>query len=900
MKLRTGIGIWLPTAVAVLFSGLFISKWAQPVEGLLTDLYTRHAVVTDERNPRVLIVRSEWSVENRAGYWTRLIDEVTTLDPAGIVLSRLPRVDNPDFYRRLGNRKHILVGRSVEASPRGTFGLESWPPAASSIPFAIAEVASLDRGIARFQRTHLSFEGRQYPLLEYAAAARFGFNPPAVSRYRVDFIGGRYQLPEVNAQRIVAGEMIPQLVKGRIVVVGIPGPSPVVGVQTPVTTDGTIPLYEFQAYGIQTLATGRLTRPVPAPVAIGVMLLVGLLSGVMYQVLPTLAAVRATALLSILYLSAGYVLFTLAGVVLPTALLVAEQVTLALVIVRRRAAQEDEQLRAILLERADRLRRYVIPQSIADTEEHWTHLVNLVDQYLPLRRFIFLERVENDHRVREVKALRCSLDDISERRRDYQRTPYSTALEEQRPVRVEHSNYFKNPDPNEEQFVAPLYFAGEVLGFWAFTLNREQLEQLGDLTGLLGQFSEQIGEMLFHRRELRRQRAQQHSWRRYLHMSTGSTAYRQLADTLAVLDRHTGELENAFNGLTTPTIVYDLFGRAVHMNREMEEYARGIDIRPYQATALDFITTVTTLSMAEARNVLRRVIIDKENETLQTQYDSEDAPGISVELAVVPLTGEHDHRRETEPEGQLFRVTGILFELIDPGIAGVRLAAAGRLTRRLGGLLAQVPCPEQVERLLDQLRTTLGPHASEVLDQRESVQPTSYLPGPAQVGEDAVEKQGATVTTDPAELISSALERYEKVAEAASVRLKPALDPHPVRVQANHGLLRQLIDDIMEILIQDALASSTVHIETHIDTAKGECVVILSNRGFGLPAERFRDYVRDGGNRQKDAVMDPLRESLQDIARASTRLKAESDARVTGTSRDGEGMRFTIRLRISE
>jgi len=721
-----------------------------------------------------------------------------------------------------------------------------------------------------------------------------------VSRFRVDFIGGRHRLPEVDAQRVVGGEMIPQLVRDRIVIVGIPGPPPVVGVQTPVSTDSAMPLYELQAYGIQTLAAGRLTRALSAPVALGVMLLVALLSAMMYQALPTFAAIRATVLMTILYLAAGYVLFTLAGIVLPTVLLVAEQAVLAFLIIRRRAAQEEEQLRAILLERADRLRRYVIPQSIADTDEHWTHLVNLVDQYLPLRRFIFLERVENDHRVREVKALRCSLDDISERRRDYQRTPYSTALEAQRPVPVAGSNYFKNPSPDEEQFVAPLYFAGEVLGFWAFTISREQLDELEDLPGLLGQFSEQIGEMLFHRRELRRQRAQQQSWQRYLHMSTGSAAYRQLADTLAVLDRHTGELESAFDGLTTPTIVYDLFGRAVHMNREMEQYARGIDIRPYQATALDFITAVTALSMSDARNVLRRVILDKENETLQTRYHSEHARGSSVELAVVPLTGEHGHRREDEPEGELFRVTGILFELIDPGIAGVRLAAAGRLAQRLGRLLAQVPCPEQVERLLDQLRSTLGDPAGENPARGEPAAPVGYLSPPGRGDAEPAQAPGDTAAMDPAALIASVLERYQEAAEAALIRLEFKPDPRPVHVAADGGLLRQIIEEIVEVLIEDAVANSTVHLESRIDAGKKECVVSLGNRGFGLPPERFRDYATAGAGRQQDDVVDPLRERLQHIARAGARLKAGSGGRVTGSSRAGAGMRFEIRLRISE
>jgi len=166
LKPRTGIGVWLPVLVAILFWALFMSDWVESVEGLVTDLYTRHAVVTDDLQPRVLIVRSHWSVEERAGYWKRLIDELERLDPAGIALSRLPDVGDPDFHRWLGNRQRILVGRGVVSQPEGTPGLQSWPSAASSIAFAVARLASVQLGIARFQRTHIDIGGRRYPVVE--------------------------------------------------------------------------------------------------------------------------------------------------------------------------------------------------------------------------------------------------------------------------------------------------------------------------------------------------------------------------------------------------------------------------------------------------------------------------------------------------------------------------------------------------------------------------------------------------------------------------------------------------------------------------------------------------------------------------------------------------------------
>jgi len=82
------------------------------------------------------------------------------------------------------------------------------------------------------------------------------------------------------------------------------------------------------------------------------------------------------------------------------------------------------------LRRMARLQDYMLPPDFYKLDEHWGQVITFVDQTLNLNRVIFLEKVEGDHRVREVQALRCSLDDIDERRRDFERVPYSDAIAE--------------------------------------------------------------------------------------------------------------------------------------------------------------------------------------------------------------------------------------------------------------------------------------------------------------------------------------------------------------------------------------------------------------------------------------------------------------------------------------
>jgi len=119
-----------------------------------------------------------------------------------------------------------------------------------------------------------------------------------------------------------------------------------------------------------------------------------------------------------------------------------------------------------------RLQDYMLPPDFYKLDEHWGQVITFVDQTLNLNRVIFLEKVEGDHRVREVQALRCSLDDIDERRRDFERVPYSDAIAEGGPIKLTSRLFFKGPaGVSFEEYLVPLLFGGGVQGFWAFDVD---------------------------------------------------------------------------------------------------------------------------------------------------------------------------------------------------------------------------------------------------------------------------------------------------------------------------------------------------------------------------------------------------------------------------------------------
>ena len=97
-----------------------------------------------------------------------------------------------------------------------------------------------------------------------AARQRTGkkYNPS--NPFRVDFVGKHKSLPKIGLSRIVSGDIIPELIKDKTVLVGLKPPFPYKGYSTPVTPDSSSmsPL-EYHGLALQTLLNETELRSPP-------------------------------------------------------------------------------------------------------------------------------------------------------------------------------------------------------------------------------------------------------------------------------------------------------------------------------------------------------------------------------------------------------------------------------------------------------------------------------------------------------------------------------------------------------------------------------------------------------------------------------------------------------------
>ncbi len=172
----------------------------------------------------------------------------------------------------------------------------------------------------------------------------------------------------------------------------------------------------------------------------------------------------------------------------------------------------------------------------------------------------------------------------------------------------------------------------------------------------------QISEILYYRMEWQKRLAQENNklWR-YLNFSAGTKPYQMLNQSVTLLDRRISELQQVFNSLNTGGVLYDLFGRVLLLNKYIEELTLSVDLKLYNMTALDFISTVTGYDMINARLIMQKTIFDHEKVSIPISRFKEDRDYI---LHIRPLELE-EHNQLLNDSIPVFQLIGILCELED-------------------------------------------------------------------------------------------------------------------------------------------------------------------------------------------------------------------------------------------
>jgi len=880
----------------VLVGASFLGLFKVP-DGVLYDHLSSWSLPSDHEPATVLLLEVEPELHDAGDdVWITLLDQLQQHGAAQIVFSFMPQAATHNFYQRAAQTDNLIFARHM-ASPHHinatAEALEPLPEAAREwhLNIAMHGMAASEYGVHRRQ-AHAFFndQGQATPSFEAMAAGKSNGLLSAEldgSPFLVNMLGGVANLPHIAAARVLNGELISELVTGRTVLIGFTQPDQQT-LFTPAAVSGQLLSdLAFHGLALDSLLRDRAIAPLPLWMELPAILLLLGISLFLLQWVGLHYATAVTAALLVVHLVLAWLLLHLFLLWLPLAELWVTQIISLLFFIRHRALHEEILLHQMLRKTNAQLRERFPPTTFSASTEHWSQVITMVTQTLNLRRAIFLERVENDHRLREVKSLHCQLDDISEVRRDYERAPYSTALAKGGVIEVE--NYLTIAAEDEIQFLAPLLFAGELFGFWAFSIQPENLSALHNREAVLKNFSDQVAELLFHR-----QQAQQNKSRlmnpvtRYLRLQGGDQFSESLAKTLTVMDRRLIGLEHYLDGIQSAGILYDLFGQVQVVNHQMEQLLFEANHLPYKMTAVDFISAMAGITLEEARALMQSIIFQQQKIALPSNISNEKH---SYVLHLAPLLAGKEGRGINNAEPVPFDVEGILCELIDVTVV-----------KRLCNLKEEVASrlSYQVRNDMESLMTGLSLLEAADLPDAKRSRVVNIVRNKIVNLVEITEQTNSLLSQDID--ASSAIECYPV---DSKLPLRSAIEASKTRsaiygyqydiklpelislVYASPDGLQLVAESILDLLTGDSVQQGVIRIT--LKEQKGWIIYRFSNQGFGIPDARFQACLHGDEAALVSDAFKKLRQSVLQVE--------QWDGKLVGRSEMGVGTKMELKLR---
>ncbi|MFC3033374.1 hypothetical protein ACFOEE_12675 [Pseudoalteromonas fenneropenaei] len=462
------------------------------------------------------------------------------------------------------------------------------------------------------------------------------------------------QIPKFTAKRLLAGDVLPTQLANKVVIVSQSHNRLVLPLTISLLPNSHDPSILY-AYLADNLAKQQLITITPRVWHLSSTLVLVLLLLFCYQQLQVRKAFLVAILASTLaLLSSATVFITLQHLLPAGSWLIYIWLIFILVFLNQKLRDERHLLDLIALVQERMMGRY-LPKAFTARDNPWDAIVVMVRQQLDLQKTIFLARISTDHRLREIRAVGCNIDEITELRRDFEREPYASAIKAIGAIKVERT-FFQHLAENEQQYLVPLMYAGDIRGFWAMTVRTDATFNESAFIRNVNRFASQIGELLFHfDLHTRQQQTQQHPLAKTLLLTINQPLSQQVRSAINEMEQKLNTLEQVFNHLHSAAILFNLFGQVVQTNAALERFANLHQLTIFDMTALDMLSKVTSLSHEEAKGKLRFITL---------HHGTLFLPVLLAQHKYILKISALDEKSASS-SGNPFEIVGIVFEFLE-------------------------------------------------------------------------------------------------------------------------------------------------------------------------------------------------------------------------------------------
>lgn len=867
-------GLLCGMAVAILVTALF--EWA-PCRALSRGFhdFLHRMPLGASREVEVLVV--QLGPEN-PGAMGRLLDQLGAAKPRAILVSGSTS-ELAEASRAAGRHPGTPYLAGVLSAPSSgdpnRFVLQQEPPPIG-LPWGLRVLPAPDQGVLRIQACRVDTPDGALPTVEGAFSARVLRRGGRGDGFQVDFRDLQNRIPRVEANRILAGEVPTALAGGKTLIIGRINASsvttPLDGARSPVTD------LEFHAAALNTLLHGRGLISLPMPLTFFLSALAAGLSYLRVRRRDPLRMIPMALLCVALQFGLGWGLLAGPGILWPAFPLLAAH-ALGMAISQADCFMEfRDALRLLVLDSGRHLSAPHRTAQEADSETDWGFIGPLLEQFLQVKRSVFLTRSGPGQGLAGEWALHCDFSAIREPRRDVRRDPFAQALKAGGPIRCADRDFLV-PEPGEIQYLVPLTAYGDIEGFWAVALPAG-----GDPHGTgetLKAFALQIAEMLHARRIRTRKDVRQLRDEYYSSLTVWAA--------LGAVQLHTGELDRnfrildaLFDHLSTPFLIYDLSGRVVRKNPAMQSLLAVRNVQGERASILELVHTLTGADREGIQFALRQVLLHRESQA----FFSDPRGAAPLRVTLKPLAQETGIKAgPSDLALRPFGLEGLVLEVEDrPRVPQSEAIPAPMPPPALGiyeapllsGDSIQV-LPASPKTLPEELRC-LDDWTHEIEHQLEllfSAAPHARL-----------NALHAPEEADAGEAFRSALKRLDGLFSTRRIQVHTEGGPTGLPVTANSGDLPKVFSSVLNLLAEDARQDSVLH--SAWGRQGGFLVLTLANEGHGLPRGVFQSVL------DREGALETA--SLRSLM-VSSRLLKSWGGRLESQSEFGQGTRVSLHLR---
>ncbi len=359
------------------------------INGFAYDTFVRISLRHDT-SAKLLVLDGNRNYADRGDeVWLPLLKNLLASHAEQVVFNFLPDRVTSGFYQLAAASGKVVFGRHLQTGdPYLPASLEPVPQAALSAKIVTGAIILpiQENGIFRSQLRDFIGGDDAMPVFETAAAEN-NPEPDDSSRireeYLINFIGGSARIPKMQMEEAVSGHLIPEVLAGRTVFVGLHGVEPLSKYATPLSKrDGLTSDVLFHAFALDTLLS---KRTISAPSEAAMLTAIGLVCALtlfycqyltFHQTfLLSLGSTFAIGLVSWLGLQTANLWIR------PFELILAQWLCIALAW-RYRIMEEQAVVEKTLAALSADLQEKFVPKDFYENDEDWYQIVDMINQSL--------------------------------------------------------------------------------------------------------------------------------------------------------------------------------------------------------------------------------------------------------------------------------------------------------------------------------------------------------------------------------------------------------------------------------------------------------------------------------------------------------------------------------------